>query len=177
MKKLYFSLLFTLFLSIKVFAQHAIHFKIEAEKHEKQSRNWLIATGLIGLATLVWGYCGFASIPTISETNGQWPVLLRMFSSRIAVFFVLTYMLVWAARNYSAHQHNLVINQHRQNSLNTFETFIKAASDQDIKNAILLQTTTCIFGPQASGYANKENEMDGSNKIIEVFRSAGAVSK
>jgi hypothetical protein len=43
-----------------------------------------------------------------------------------------------------------VVDQHRQNALSTFETFMKAASDEQMKNAVLLQATQAILTPQAT---------------------------
>jgi len=70
------------------------------------------------------------------------------------------------------HNHNFVVNKHRQNALSTFQAFSEATiNDPDTKNAILLQATQCIFSPQPSGFINKENEQENSNKIIEIFKS------
>ena len=73
-----------------------------------------------------------------------------------------------------SHQHNFVVNQHRQNALTSFETFAKAANDDQTKSAVLLQATNCIFSPQASGYADSAVEAPGSPRIMEIIRNMAA---
>ncbi len=78
----------------------------------------------------------------------------------------------WSARNHRAHVHNSIVNRHRQNALNTFETFVKASSDKDTKDAVLLQATKSIFDEQSSGYLSSDSEQLPSNLIVEVLRRA-----
>ena len=78
---------------------------------------------------------------------------------------------------YRAHRHNFVINRHRLNALSTFEAFAKATDDQQIKNAVLLQATQCIFGPQPTGYISGESESEGYPQILEIVRGMGAGEK
>jgi hypothetical protein len=78
-----------------------------------------------------------------------------------------------AAKNYRTHRHLVVVNQHRQSALRTFEAFIKAASgDDQTKNAVLLEATRCIFAPANTGYLGGEEE-NPSNRIIEIFKTVG----
>jgi len=78
-------------------------------------------------------------------------------------------VLIWNAKNYNAHRHNFVVNKHRQNSLKTFETFVKAAND-DLE-------TNSIFSSQASGYLSKENDSNSQNKFIEIIRKVVSSGK
>jgi hypothetical protein len=85
---------------------------------------------------------------------------------------VLYYGLVWAGRNFSTHRHNQTVNNHRQNALKTFEAFVKAASDDATKNAVLLQATQSIFSPQASGYLGIHGGESSAPQILEIIRTA-----
>jgi hypothetical protein len=69
----------------------------------------------------------------------------------VIVFSLLLSGMLWVGRIYRAARHNYVVNKHRQNALRTFETFVKSA-DPQIKSAVLLQTTGCIFTAQNTGY-------------------------
>jgi len=65
------------------------------------------------------------------------------------------------------------LNKHRQNALNTFETFSKAAgTDTQTKNAVLLEATHAIFSNQQTGYLNQDGESDSPNRIIEIIKSS-----
>ena len=155
-------------------AQHSIHFKGESDYHAKASLRWLIATVGIAVATLGFGgytvwYYSTLSTPLDSGQSIQIAV------AKIIIFTVLYFAMIWGGRNYRAHRHNYVVNKHRQNALSTFEAFVKAATDDQTKNAVLLQSTQAIFAPQVSGYLGKETEGQPSSQVLEIIR--GAVSR
>ena len=151
-------------------AQHATHFREEAIAHNEKSKKWLYTTVIMTLLTIGWGFLSIFFIkPNGDATNAQ---VIQFTIGKLIILSALYYALVWSAKNYNAHQHNYVINKHRQNCLNTFETFVKAAgNDIDTKNAVLLQTTQSIFSVQASGHVHGDSETESPNKIIEVMRS------
>jgi len=149
-------------------AQHYLVFKQEAEDHKLLSEIWLkrtvftlVGIGIVGVALL------FIPIK-VDDTH----YLIQFTISKIVVLSVLFYGLTICTRNYKAHKHNSILNKHRQNALNTFETFTKAAgTDIQTKNAVLLEATHTIFSNQQTGYLNSDNESDSPNKIIEIFKS------
>lgn len=159
-------------------AQHATHFQKEADFFKDTSVIWLKFTIGLGTFAALWGYFSFALFKIPADATNTSIFIVQSVASRISVLFIALYLLLWCARNYAARQHNFVINKHRQNALSTFETFIKAAGDDlDTKNAVLLQTTQCIFANQPSGFINKDSDQDSPNKIIEIMRSAGSLTK
>ncbi|MCX5717284.1 MAG: hypothetical protein NTW44_03035 [Nitrospirae bacterium] len=151
-------------------AQHATHFKDEAIDHNEKSEKWLYATVAIATLTIVWGFLAIFVIKV--PDNASSAQVLQFTIGKLIVLSALYYSLVWSAKNYYAHRHNYVINKHRQNCLNTFETFVKAAgNDAETKNAVLLQATQSIFSSQSSGYVHKDSESESPNKFIEIMRS------
>lgn len=155
-------------------AQHAVHFKEEAAAHLKNSRYWLGATGLLGAATAVYGFWSLSYYARLTkEMSTAQSVQLGV--SKLIVFSILYFAAVWAGRTYRAQLHNHVINKHRQNALSTFETFVKAAGDDQTKNAVLMQATQAIFMPQASGFVTSDNEVAASPQILEIVRSVAGV--
>jgi hypothetical protein len=154
-------------------SQHSLVFKEAAEEYEKKSKGWLTATISLSIATAIWGaFSFFIHPPGDPPTTAQ---IIQFSIAKLIVLSALYYSLVWAARNYQAHKHNYIVNRHRQNALQTFETFIKAAQgDPDTKNAVLLQTTQSIFSAQPSGYIHKDTESDSPNKFIELIRAVGS---
>ena len=154
-------------------AQHAVQFKSEADQQRTAARTWLkavivlaIATTLLTLANVVY----YATQP-IDLTTAQ---TIQLAVAKVILFSLLFSALVWTGRVYRSHQHNFVVNQHRQNALTSFETFAKAANDDQTKSAVLLQATNCIFSPQASGYADSAVEAPGSPRIMEIIRNIAA---
>lgn len=147
-------------------AQHSVHFMKQSEHHRKSSKVWLVATGIIGIVTILFAWFSLHYV-TSSDSTYQ---IIRFTISRILIISILSYALVWSGKNYSAHKHNEVINKHRQNALSTFETFVKATDDPETKNAVLLQATHSIFTPQRSGYLSKDSEPTSPNQFIEILR-------
>jgi len=157
-------------------AAHAIPFAKEALSHQKQGNRWLWATIILAILTLgfgagnVWYYI----IKTSSLSSAQ---AIQVGISKLVVFGILYFGVVWCGRMYKAQRHNYVINQHRQNALKTFETFVKAASDEQTKNAVLIQATQSIFSPQYTGFVAKEPEPGASPKILEIIRGVFSSTK
>lgn len=157
-------------------AQHAIHFKNEASSHLKLSKSWLIVTLILAFLTLgygafnVWYYS--THILTLSSSQA-----IQLGISKLVIFAVLYFGVVWSGKIYKAQQHNYVVNRHRQNALSTFETFVKAAGEDQTKNAVLIQATQSIFSPQISGFTTQESEPTTSPRILEIIRSVVGASK
>ena len=151
-------------------AQHAVHFKEETVRHAAAKERWLTAT--IALAALVFavasGAIYYYMTSTVERTTAQ---LVQLGLAKVFLFSILSYVLVWTARMYRAESHNLVVNQHRQNALKTFETFVAASGDESTKSAVLLQATQCIFSHQATGFVQHEQEVATSPKVLEIVRS------
>lgn len=151
-------------------AQHAIHFREEAEAHRRSSKTWLIATGILGGITLLsaGGIASYYAYHVSDLTTGQ---AIQLAIPKLVIFSLLYFGVVWSGKIYRAQWHNYVVNKHRQNALSTFETFAKAASDEQTKNAVLIQATQSIFTPQNTGFVSHESEGSSSPQILEIVRS------
>ncbi len=162
--------------------QHETFFRLEANEHKRMARAWLIATVLLALATGTVGWLNYnrtlgilqaavsAAPPSGAPTNTALTIQLAI--AKLIMFSILFSAVLWAGRIYRAHRHNYVVDKHRQNALSTFEAFAKVAEDAPTKNAVLLQATQCIFGPQSTGYLSQEKESEGPTQILEIFRGA-----
>ncbi|HWP23738.1 MAG TPA: hypothetical protein VNM15_06080 [Candidatus Binatia bacterium] len=150
-------------------AQHAVHFKQEATDHLDRSKKWLWATGVAAVTTLafaLWTVYFYATKAIELSTTQS----VQLAVSKVIVFSLLYFGIVWSARMYRSQWHNYVVNKHRQNALSTFETFVKAASDDQTKNAVLIQATHCIFSPQVTGFVAHDTEAASSPQILEIVR-------
>ena len=151
-------------------AQHATHFNDEANLSRKIALGWLTAGAIFGLG--VAAYVVFHVEPALSGLTA--PTAMQLIQSaipRLLIVFVLTFGMIWSAKNFTSSAHNYVVNRHRRNALASFQTFVEGASKPDVKDAVLLQATHAIFTPQDSGFA-KGDLPNPASPIVEVFRSA-----
>jgi hypothetical protein len=83
---------------------------------------------------------------------------------------VLLFGLAFSGRQFVASRHNETVNRHRQNALQTFETFVQGAGDPETKDAVLMEATRSIFASQPTGFLRNEGERDSPSTAIEVVR-------
>lgn len=141
-------------------------FKDESSDLESRAKSWLKATGVFAALTIVFAILlWFVSEPT---DNG-WQAAQK-FGSRLVVLIVLFTATLWCGRIYKALMHQSVTNKHRALSLQTFQAFSAAASDDQTRNAVLTETTRSIFSLSATGYINEESSQDGSLRLVELQR-------
>lgn len=150
-------------------SKHSSVFKSESEHHENEAKKWLGYTRNILIAIALVAI-GLAFLGLYFKENAE---IVQFTITKIVVLSALFYGLSITNRNYKAHKHNGIMNKHRQNALSTFETFSNAAStDDQTKNAILLETTHSIFSNQQTGYLKAEGDSESNNKIIEIIKSS-----
>ncbi len=102
------------------------------------------------------------------------PAKIEHLIGRFVILSLLLYAISFTGRNYNSMRHNLIVNEHRANSMRTFQAFVEAAGeDAETKNAVLIQATQSIFSAQASGYSHKESNPEPQPKIIEILSSLG----
>jgi hypothetical protein len=154
-------------------AQFATQFEDIAKEHTDASRHWLIATAALGILTVVVAIVSiYLLLPTGTLDD---PGTVQRIITKLVIISIFYFAALWASRNYRAHRHLSVVNKHRQSALATFETFVKAADDDQTKSAVLLEATHCIFSPAVSGYLGADEE-GPANRIIEILKTAGGGS-
>lgn len=147
-------------------SQHGATFDAAAKKHARAKKVWMGVTAALGAITAVVGWLTAGGVPDA----GIGPTI-NIVATRLVVFGVLSYLLVWAGRTYRAEAHNQVVNEHRRDALRTFETFAKAATDDPTKNAVLTQATQCIFSHRPSGFGLQESDLPVSSHMLELTRN------
>ncbi len=173
--------------------EHAKFFEQEALDHRSSARWWLWATlFLAAVATFAAGWNFYkieslftdviagkaASHPTnATDAKPDTGLEIQLAVSKVIILSILLSAAIWTGKVYKANRHNFVVNRHRRNALSTFQTFATSASDAQTKNAVLLQATTCIFGPQNTGYISADKESEGYPQILEIIRGVGNPSK
>ncbi len=151
--------------------QQAAHFRAESALHEAEAENWRKKT-----INLSWGLGIYAvvtlflhKIPFLAPANTYDTVQLAI--SKMLIFAVIAYILFLSARNFLNHKHNAILNKHRQNALMTHKALIEASGDSGVREAVILQAASCIFSPQATGYAgsNGTGESSSPKSMVEIL--------
>jgi hypothetical protein len=156
-------------------------FAKEAQEHGNAAKLWLGVTGVLAGLTATAGWWNyrtsvnllnqFASLPSSQVASVPTSITLQFTVAKVILFTIGLSAAYWSARVYRSHRHNSIVNKHRANALTSFEQFVVSAEDKEVKNAVLLQTTTCIYAPQPTGFSSG-NDTDGESslKILEIFR-------
>lgn len=154
--------------NISGIGQHAIHFSNEAKSSKYIAIFWLVASVILGCLAIYY-IIDFIE-PTLSELSSPTAAqLIQAAIPRMLIIFILTFGMIWSAKNFTSNAHNYVVNRHRQNALGSFQTFVEGTSSIAVKDAVLMQATHAIFTPQESGFAKGEIQ-NPSSHIIEVFK-------
>jgi len=155
--------------------RHAAAFKDAAEAHSKSSTYWLVASALLVVLTVAMAILILFEFPSAGLMNDAG--IIQKIIARLVIVSILYYSVVWSAKNYKAHRHLSVLNSHRQNALQTFESFVEGAGgDEQTKTAVLLEATHCIFSPANTGYLGAEED-NPTSRIVEIFKTVGTNSK
>lgn len=151
--------------------QQASHFRAESDLHETEAEKWRKKT--ISLSWLLGFYAVVTlflhKLPFLAPLNTYDTVQLGI--SKVLIFTVIAYVLFLSARNFLNHKHNAILNKHRQNALMTHKALIEASGDSGVREAIMLQAASCIFAPQATGYAgtNGSGETNSPKSMVEIL--------
>lgn len=151
-------------------SQQAIYFKDEAAGQEVLAATWLGYTYKFATAVGVFAVISMF-LHKVSwlrpESNAE---MFQLISSKFLIFAVLGYLLLMAARNYTTHKHNSVVNRHRQNALLTYRALVEASAGKGTEDIVLAHAASCIFSPQETGFSHgKGDSTSGSRSVLELM--------
>lgn len=93
------------------------------------------------------------------------------FIPKFSIRGLLVFLDIVLVGLYRAERHNAVVNQHRANALNTFETMTAATLTQDVKDALTLTAAEAIYAPQETGFAKRAgNPSSRAAEILTTLR-------
>lgn len=148
-------------------SQEAYHFSKQAEWHKEEGDRWqwktvwmAVALGAYSALTLVFHKIDFLKADTIPES-------IQFTVSKVLVFGVLAYMLGLCAKNFLSHRHNQIVNEHRQNSLMTFQSLVNAGSMPESRDIVLQQAAAAIYRLHDTGYVKTETTKNAS--VMELL--------
>ena len=154
-------------------SQQSIYFKEESERHERLASEWRDRTKKVAC---LLGFYSFVAIflhkiPGLTPTDVYQSA--QLITGKMLVFAVIGYILILFARNFLSHEHNAIVNKHRQNALMTFRALVNAAKEEDCSDIVLLHAAQCIFSPQETGYAKQDGSKGGFPfSPIEILRKS-----
>lgn len=150
--------------------KQAVHFNAEYEHHTKEADKWQKYTVNLSIALGIFAVLSLFlhKIPYLSPENTYDAIQLSI--SKFLIFFVMAYMLFLSAKNFLNHKHNAIVNKHRQNALLTHTALVEASGDQGVRDAVLLQASSCIFAPQSTGYSTgNKNDLSNQKSMVEIL--------
>lgn len=150
--------------------KYATIFEDAAKKHQREKRGWLGALGLLSLlavAVASW----WIGVELQPPSDVSLSLAIQMTAVKLFVFGILSYVILMAGRAYRAAAHNQIVNEHRRDALETFQTFVKATSDEATKDAVLVQATHSIFSHRPSGFGQQESDAMPPSHMLELTRS------
>jgi len=148
-------------------------FEDESIKLGDKSKDWLISSIVclfltIGAALFMWKY----ALTTVGLAPTQ---LVQVVIAKIIILSMLITATSWCAGIYKALRHLASVNRHRALSLRTLKAFSASASDEQTKNAVLLEATRAVFSSGSTGYLDgKDPGPDSTLKIVEVAKLLGS---
>ena len=156
-------------LTEKPISQYKAIFNEQAEEHRKNARFWM---WMAITATAAFGGV-FILLSAVLGSGGT--QLTGILQNIFTKGFVLSPIYVWLNRsikNHTAQKHLEVINVHRQNALETFDTFVAAAEgNRETRDAVLLAATKAIFDANQSGYlSTKTSGSDNTSPVQQIIK-------
>ena len=149
------------------------NFEEEATELKQKAKPWLRWAGVFGgLTLLAAGTFLVLSFWVLSLNEGNGYEAIHWITTKLIILGTLFSATLWCAKIYKALMHQATVNQHRANSILTFQTFAHAASDVAVKDAVLMETTKTIFEHTPTGYLEKEgsNPKHDQVRVVEMAR-------
>lgn len=141
-------------------------FQGESDATSDRAEKWLGATIVLTVVALIVAFVILVR-PADGDTT---PIIIAQTTPRLAILAIVIASALWCGKVYKALLHLSTLNRHRALSLQTFQAFSKAASDDVTRDAVLRETTRAIFSTQSTGLIEPDSDGAGSTQIIDVAR-------
>lgn len=141
-------------------------FDAESTALTNKAKTWLGASAILAAATIALAVVIFF----VAEAGLDTGQLVQKSAARLVVLAVLFTGALWCGRVYKALLHQAAINRHRALSLQTFQAFSRAASDDATRDAVLLEATRAVFGSVPTGLLDSDSPGASGLQVVEVAR-------
>ena len=146
-------------------SQEADQFRKASEKYNRLSSQWLKRALIAGVATVV-----FALVVVFAwDVNGEIKdaSAVQAILAKAAALTVLSYATITCVRLYRSNAHLAAVNQHREDALRTFQTFVDGATDPEVKDKVLLAAANAAFGQTATGLIGERGDGGNTVEVVE----------
>lgn len=145
-------------------------FENESDAQEKSAGKWLAATGVGVALTMIaalamWIHAESSAAAGLSNSQ-----VVQTVAAKLVILTMFVTGTVWLGRQYKALKHLATINRHRSLSLRTLKAFSAAASDEQTKNAVLIEVTRAVFQASQTGYLDGQSSDESPTKIVEIAK-------
>ncbi len=96
----------------------------------------------------------------------------KVIFTKILLYSMQIYAIIFCVKNYNAQMHNNIINTHKSNALKSTLSLLNTARSDEGNDKLLVQATQAIFSHQQTGYSSKESEQASPNLVTNVIDSA-----
>ena len=146
-------------------SQEAAAFSEAAKRYHQLAQQWFrrslvagaVTIGFVLVLVFAWDVGG-----QISDANAVQVIL-----AKAAALAVLSYATITSVRLYRSNAHLAVVNQHREDALRTFQTFVDSSSDTQVRDKVLLAAANAAFGQTATGLIGERGDGGNTIEVIE----------
>lgn len=92
--------------------------------------------------------------------------------TKLVLYSVLIYAIVFCIKNYNAQMHNNIVNTHKSNAFRSTLSLLNTARSDEGNDKLLVQATQAIFSHQQSGYSGKDSEPTSPNLVTNIIDAA-----
>jgi hypothetical protein len=152
-------------------ASFADDFRREACTHDGTAKLWLTAAMVGAVMTIIAAWILIYGYPLPKEASAA--QIVQQTTGKIIFIGILFAATTWCGQMYRANLHQKAVNSFKANGLKTFQAFVQATDDEQIRDAVLLETTRAIFSPNQTGYVRElgRGARDSDTKIVEISKS------
>lgn len=145
-------------------------FENESDAQEKSAGKWLGATGsgvllTVIVAVVMWVHAESSAAAGLSSSQ-----VIQTVAAKLVILTMFVTGTMWCGRQYKALKHLATLNRHRSLSLRTLKAFSAAASDEQTKNAVLIEVTRAVFQANQTGYLDGQAGDESPTKIVEIAK-------
>jgi hypothetical protein len=160
---------------LKGITENVEAFEQAAGNHRISAMRWAVATGVTAATLIACALGGMMRTTSPPDPKASWleATNLYFFGERVFLASVLSFVMVTCVRNFRAARHNQVLNDHRARSLKTFERLRAGATDDRMKDAILLQAAEAIFSMQVSGFVDGDVGVTHAHELLKILKPRG----
>lgn len=149
---------------------YAAIFENLAKKNRISSMWWLVIS-MISVTV----FCFFIPyenkfIP-VDATQGATVITLE-YIKRLLIISFFIYIITFIVKQYSIKKHLETLNTHRQNTLNSYNLFLKSmgTAEQDVKNSLMVEVARAIYDSGQTGYINSKEDSNNNSSITEITK-------